>query len=90
MSLSSWKVVPPKASAWRVFMTRARKRQEIWPLLSVMSISPSEAILVLPSARSASWLLTWVTWLLIFIGPGGSTLKMFLASVASARNVASV
>jgi hypothetical protein len=38
-------------------MTRARKRQEIWPLLSVMSISPSEAIFVLSSARSASWLL---------------------------------
>jgi hypothetical protein len=35
-------------------------------------------------------LLTWVTWLLIFIGPGGSALKMLLASVASARNVASV
>jgi hypothetical protein len=33
---------------------------------------------------------TWVTWLLIFIGPGGSALKMLLASVASAGNVASV
>ncbi len=33
---------------------------------------------------------TWVTWLLIFIGPGGSALKMLLASVASARKVASV
>jgi hypothetical protein len=33
---------------------------------------------------------TWVTWLLIFIGPGGSALKMLLASVASARNAASV
>ncbi len=30
-------------------------------------------------------LLTWVTWLLISIGPGGSSLEMFLASVASAR-----
>ncbi len=28
---------------------------------------------------------SWVTWLLISIGPGGSSLEMFLASVASAR-----
>ena len=30
-------------------------------------------------------LLTWVTWLLISVGPGGSSLEMLLASVASAR-----
>ena len=40
--------------------------------------------------RIITYLLTGVTWLLIFIGPGGSALKMLLASVASARNVASV
>ncbi len=40
--------------------------------------------------RCDSYLLTWVTWLMIFIGPGGSALKMLLASVASAHNVASV
>ncbi len=39
--------------------------------------------------QRGTWV-TWVTWLLIFIGPGGSALKMLLASVASARNVASV
>jgi hypothetical protein len=44
-----------------------------------------------PNSRGPKmvYLLTWVTWLLILIGPGGSALKM-LASVASARNVASV
>jgi hypothetical protein len=30
-------------------------------------------------------LLTWVTWWLISVGPGGSSLEMLLASVASAR-----
>ncbi len=31
-----------------------------------------------------SFLLTWVTWWLISVGPGGSSLEMLLASVASA------
>jgi hypothetical protein len=35
---------------------------------------------------AVSLLLTWVTWLLISIGPGGSSLEMLLASVASARS----
>ncbi len=30
-------------------------------------------------------LLTWVTWWLISVGPGGSSLEMLLAIVASAR-----
>ena len=36
-----------------------------------------------PSLR---YLLTWVTWWLISVGPGGSSLEMLLASVASARS----
>jgi hypothetical protein len=32
-------------------------------------------------------LLTWVTWWLISVGPGGSSLEMMLANVASARSV---
>ncbi len=32
-------------------------------------------------------LLTWVTWWLISVGPGGSSLEMLWASVVSARSV---
>jgi hypothetical protein len=34
---------------------------------------------------SVRCLLTWVTWWLISVGPGGSSLEMLLVSVASAR-----
>ncbi len=40
--------------------------------------------------RSSVGLLTWVTWWMISIGTGGSSLEMFLLSVASALCFSSV
>jgi hypothetical protein len=54
MSLSQWKVVPPKQGAWRFFITRALSLAEILPLVRVISISPKDDILVLSSARRAN------------------------------------
>ncbi len=39
------------------------------------------------SSAVVAYLLTWVTWWLISVGPGGSSLEMLLPNVASARIV---
>ena len=54
MSLSAWKVVPPKQSDCRFFITRARMRSRMYPKDTVKSTSPKEAILVFISASRAS------------------------------------
>ena len=57
MSLSVWKLVPPKQSACRFFTTSARSFIEKFDLVREMLISPSAAILVFSSASMANWLL---------------------------------